>query len=88
MSKTKKRTLIIAGAIALIVATVIICYFVFAKNNETDLLYEDNATTGIMPGTDIDKRKEELQTMLDNSMIAFSINTSPVFLMVHLKETS
>jgi hypothetical protein len=80
MSKTKKRTLIIAGAIALIVATVIICYFVFAKNNETDLLYEDNATTGIMPGTDIDKRKEELQTMLDNSMIAFSINTSPVFL--------
>ena len=63
MSKTKKRTLIIAGAIALIVATVIICYFVFAKNNETDLLYEDNATTGIMPGTDIDKRKEELQTM-------------------------
>lgn len=35
---------------------------------------------GIMPGIDIQARKKELQEKLDNSMIAFSINTSPVFI--------
>lgn len=80
MSKGKKRTLIIAAVIALIALTVAICYFFFTKKDEKNLLYEDNATLGIMPGIDIDARRQELQNILDRSMIAFSINTSPVFL--------
>ena len=80
MSKSKKRVLIVAGIALLLAVTISVCYFIFTKNSKTDLVYDDNATTGIMPGTDIDKRKEELQEMLDRSMIAFSINTSPVFI--------
>ena len=44
------------------------------------MLFDDNATTGVMPGVDIDERRKELQDLLDKSLIAFSINTSPVFL--------
>jgi len=80
MGKGKKRILIIIGILLLLLLTVGICYFIFTKNSKTDLEYEDNATTGILPGIDIDKRREELQELLDRSMIAFSINTSPVFL--------
>lgn len=80
MSKSKKRVLIVAGIALLLAVTISVCYFIFTKDSKTDLVYDDNATTGMMPGTDIDKRKEELQEMLDRSMIAFSINTSPVFI--------
>ena len=80
MSKSKKRILIIAGIVLLIALTVLICYLLFTKKEENNLLYDDNATVGIMPGVDIDARRQELQNMLDKSMIAFSINTSPVFL--------
>lgn len=81
MSKKKKRIVLIIGILLLLALTVAICYFIFTKNNEkTELVFEDNATTGIMPGIDIDQRRAELQQILDRSMIAFSINTSPVFL--------
>ncbi len=80
MSKSKKRIFIIAGIVLLIALTVLICYLLFTKKEENNLLYDDNATVGIMPGVDIDARRQELQNMLDKSMIAFSINTSPVFL--------
>lgn len=81
MSKKKKRALLIAGILLLLALTVAICYFIFTKRNEkTELVFEDNATTGIMPGIDLDQRRAELQEILDRSMIAFSINTSPVFL--------
>ena len=80
MSNGKKRTLIVVGAALLIAVTISVCYFIFTKESKTDLVYDDNATTGIMPGTDIEQRKKELQEMLDRSMIAFSINTSPVFI--------
>ena len=79
-SKSKKRIFIIAGIVLLIALTVLICYLLFTKKEENNLLYDDNATVGIMPGVDIDARRQELQNMLDKSMIAFSINTSPVFL--------
>lgn len=80
MSKRKKRALIIVGIILLILITIAICYFLFTKKDDNDLLYDDNATAGILPGVDVDERRKELQNMLDRSMIAFSINTSPVFL--------
>ncbi len=80
MSKGKKRALTIAGILLLVAATVVICYFLFRKQQEPDPLYDNNATIGILPGIDIDERRKELQDMLDRSVIAFSINTSPVFL--------
>ncbi len=80
MSKGKKRALIIAGILLLLILTIAVCYFLFTGKDDEDLLYHDNATAGIMPGVDVDERRKELQNLLDRSMIAFSINTSPVFL--------
>ncbi len=80
MSKGKKRALTIAGILLLILVTVAICYFLFRRQQEPDPLYDNNATIGILPGVDIDQRRKELQDLLDRSVIAFSINTSPVFL--------
>ena len=80
MSKTKKRTLIALGILLLLAATVGICYLLFTKNENDSLMYDTNASVGIMPGVDIEARKAELQNIVDRSMIAFSINTSPVFL--------
>ena len=80
MSKRKKRILAILGILLLLVLTILICYFLFTKSENQNLEYDDNATTGILPGVDIDERRRQLQEQLDKSMIAFSINTSPVFL--------
>lgn len=81
MKKTKKQNLMVIGMIALIVFTVVICYFLFYKNQSRDpLQYDDNAVSGVMPGVDLDERRKELQQILDENLIAFSINTTPVFL--------
>ncbi len=80
MSKAKKRVLTTTGIVLLITLTVLICYFIFSKKDSPNLLYDDNATVGVLPGIDIDERRKQLQEALDRSMIAFSINTSPVFL--------
>lgn len=40
---------------------------------------DENAAIGLLPGVDVAQRQAELQQQLDESMIAFSINTSPVF---------
>lgn len=80
MSKNKKRALIILAVILLILITIGVCYFLFTRKDANELQYDDNATTGILPGVDVDERRKELQNQLDRSMIAFSINTSPVFL--------
>lgn len=80
MSKTKKQLFTIAGVALLIALTVLICYFIFSTKENDGLAYDDNATVGILPGIDVDERRKQLQEALDRSMIAFSINTSPVFL--------
>lgn len=80
MSKRKKQLLSAAGGTLIVALTVLICYLVFTKNEDLNLKYDDNATVGIMPGIDLDARRKELQDTLDRSMIAYSINTSPVFL--------
>lgn len=80
MSKSKKRLLTVTGILVLIAATVVVCYILFRPKDDPGILYDNNASTGILPGIDIDERRKQLQEMLDRSMIAFSINTSPVFL--------
>lgn len=81
MKKSKKVILISTGAVSLVAVTIAVCFFLFyQKTLETSLQFEDNATTGIMPGIDLAERQKELQNILDENMIAFSINTTPVFL--------
>ncbi len=80
MSMGKRHAISAIGILLLIAITAAACYFIFHKPAEPGLLYDDNASTGILPGIDIDQRRKELQEMLDDSMIAFTINTSPVFL--------
>ena len=78
----KKRMVLIALACLLLLA---VGGGIFLMTREEDaamddsLQLDDNATMGILPGIDIAQRQDELQQLLDESMIAFSINTSPVF---------
>lgn len=74
----KKKSIVIACIAILAVGIFAASYFLYFKNNK-GIEFEDNAVSGIMPGVDLEQRKKELQEQLDKSMIAFSINTSPVF---------
>ena len=65
MSKGKKRTLTVILVLLLLLLTIGICYFLFTRKDTKDLEYDDNATTGIMPGVDVDERRKELQNLLD-----------------------
>ena len=74
---TWKRRLLPACAICGLLAAAVI---LFANRKPGDSLeLADNATMGILPGVDLAQRQAELQQLLDESMISFSINTSPVF---------
>ena len=53
--------------------------FWLTREDTDPLALDDNATMGVRPGIDITERQAQLQEQLDESMIAFSINTSPVF---------
>lgn len=68
---------ICAGALALLLAAG--AYLYTHRGLDDGLELADNATMGVLPGIDLAQRQAELQKLLDESMIAFSINTSPVF---------
>lgn len=53
--------------------------FLALRGSGDSLELEQNATMGLLPGVDVAQRQAELQQQLDDSMIAFSINTSPLF---------
>lgn len=75
----KKRKCITALCIICILLIIGgVAFFLFRDKGNT-LELDDNATIGIMPGIDIEQRQAELQEQLDEAMIAFSINTNPVF---------
>ena len=80
MSRRKKTGLDLAGMCLMMAVTAVICWYLFHKKEETGLVFDDNASVGVLPGIDIDERRKQLQEELDDSLIAFSINTSPVFL--------
>lgn len=79
----KKKVILGISAVLLVAITFTAAYFLFYKANApTDpngIEFEDNARMGIMPGVDMDQRLKELQDQLDKGMIAFSVNTNPVF---------
>ena len=78
----KKRMVLIALACLLLLA---VGGGIFLMTREEDaamddsLQLDDNATMGVLPGIDMRERQAQLQEQLDEGMIAFSINTSPVF---------
>lgn len=78
----KKRMVLIALACLLLLA---VGGGIFLMTREEDaamddsLQLDDNATMGVLPGIDMKERQAQLQEHLDEGMIAFSINTSPVF---------
>ena len=76
--KQKKRLLLVAILCVLLLG---VGGWFFLTNQDADDSFElaDNATIGILPGIDIAQRQAELQQELDEGMIAFSINTNPVF---------
>ena len=75
-SKWKKLLLPACVACALFAAA---AGFLANRGPGDSLELADNATMGVLPGIDPAQRQAELQQILDESMISFSINTSPVF---------
>lgn len=80
--KQKKKPFIIAAACVLLLAAAGAAFWL-AKGDggapDDPLALDDNATMGVLPGIDIAERQAQLQEQLDEGMIAFSINTNPVF---------
>lgn len=77
-TKSRKRAVVLAIIICILLILGLIAFFVL-RGEDNSLELDDNATIGIMPGIDIAQRQAELQEQLDEAMIAFSINTNPVF---------
>ncbi|MCI9038055.1 MAG: hypothetical protein HFF80_09900 [Oscillospiraceae bacterium] len=76
----RKKQILIAALVVLLLAVAGVAYLLLGQDTDgSGLELDDNATMGILPGIDIAQRQDELQQLLDESMIAFSINTSPVF---------
>ena len=76
----RKKQILIAALVVLLLAVAGVVYLLLGQDTDgSGLELDDNATMGILPGIDIAQRQDELQQLLDESMIAFSINTSPVF---------
>lgn len=74
----QKQILLLLGGVLLAA----VCVFAVMRGHapaQAGLELDDNATMGVLPGIDLDQRRAELQEILDESMIAFSVNTSPVF---------
>ena len=80
--KRKKKPWIIAAVCLILLAIGGAAFWLTREDDgaENDpLALDDNATMGVLPGIDVAERQAQLQERLDEGMIAFSINTSPVF---------
>lgn len=77
-AKRKKKFLLIFG-VCLLLAAGAIFFALRSQSQKNNLEMDDNALMGDLPGVDMEQRRAELQKQLDESMIAFSINTNPVF---------
>lgn len=76
MQVLKKHRAALCFLAALLVAAVALGIW---ANRRAGLEMENNATMGLMPGVDMAARLAQLQEELDESKIAFSINTAPLF---------
>lgn len=76
--KQKKQRLAIA-IVCLLLAGGGGILWMLSRDGGSSLALDDNATMGVLPGIDMAERQAQLQEQLDEGMIAFSINSSPVF---------
>lgn len=79
VQKKRKKPLLIAAVLCVLLLIIGGWFFLTNQGTNDTLELADNATIGILPGVDIAQRQAELQQQLDEGMIAFSINTNPVF---------
>lgn len=77
-AKKRKSRLLAAMCVACLLAAAV-GVFLALRGPGDSLELDENATIGLLPGIDVAQRQAELQQQLDESMIAFSINTNPVF---------
>ena len=75
--KRRRRLLVALCAVCLLAAVTGALLMLRSPGDSLEL--DKNATIGLLPGIDVAQRQAELQQLLDESMIAFSINTSPIF---------
>ncbi len=75
IARKKKWILLCAVCLAAVGAAV----FFIVQRQGRSMKLDDNAVMGVLPGIDMEQRQSELQQQLDEGMIAFSINASPVF---------
>ncbi len=80
-TKVKEKKGLLLLCCVTIVAILAGAVFLFTQRppSGNGLVLDDNATMGTLPGIDMEQRQKELQQQLDETMIAFSINSSPVF---------
>ena len=80
-TKVKEKKGLLLLCFVTIVAILAGAVFLFTQRapSGNGLVLDDNATMGTLPGIDMEQRQKELQQQLDETMIAFSINSSPVF---------
>lgn len=83
--KASKTKIVALTAIAAVIG-VAVYYFVTQNNTvaTNGFEYENNATVGLMPGVDRDSLLAEMQKSVDESAIAFSINSNPVLENSHI----
>lgn len=79
VQKKRKKLLLIAAILCVLLLITGGWFFLTNQGTNDTLELADNATIGILPGVDLAQRQAELQQQLDEGMIAFSINTNPVF---------
>lgn len=80
-AKKRKSKLLAVLCVVCLMAAAAGAFLALRSNGDSDdsLELDENATIGLLPGIDVAQRQAELQQKLDESMIAFSINTNPVF---------
>lgn len=71
----RRKILKLTGIGACVVCVAVGAFFLMQRSG----LEFANATIGVMPGVDMSERQKQLQTELDEGMIAFSVNTNPTF---------
>lgn len=77
--KTKKSALSVCIGVVGMLALAAAIYIVSVALGKKSMDIDPNAMSGTMPGVDMAARLSELQGLLDDSKIAFSVNTSPLF---------
>lgn len=75
----KRKGRLLAALCAVCVLAAAAGFYLALRSPSDSLELDENANIGLLPGIDVAQRQAELQELLDESMIVFTINTNPVF---------